>query len=596
MTRGNRLEFELDQPDILLHGMTDDAPSTVFSGRLIANLSESIRVKGLKMVLEGHERLEWEYLNDGAMSTFHRVTTPIAHRWDFFTTADGRKVETWEAGCHKFPFSIVFPGNLPETLSLPYANVSYQLKATLRRTGIMPNISAKRDITVKRDLSADGTFGTGAINVESRWREKLEFRIASDADTFTPGDLMHAKFTFQPLVKNIHLTKIGVVLKEYVRCHTPRGDAEKTVSRVAASAEIVPDDVDSGNYLEEAAICDSLYQYATPFPMCHQAVSAVSDSSDQEVPRYSAVPSASDSPTLSLSRSSTPSPPYRSNSAPVTPIGVDLTHAVEEHIRLQIPTELRRLQYDHISSYIEVTHKLKFSIHFKDPDNSLRTLWISVPVSVVPVINDDSHGLACELPTYANAALDERIAVASAGPSPPTYDAVITEPLSRVASLDPQPLPLGISPTIASTIASTCSTEDMPSIDISPPSDTESATASGAASPAAEDYHEHSSVDISEDLLNLSAPGPVGITCRHVSLSHRTVDDSRPPVCPDAVHSFFHQRLVVFPASAEATPVHSPYQSPIITPVASSPVLKSTDEIALMLTNMRLFSSNGRTM
>ncbi|KAJ1812482.1 hypothetical protein LPJ60_006545, partial [Coemansia sp. RSA 2675] len=231
MIRGNRLEFELDQPDILLHGMADDAPSTVFSGRLIANLSESIRVKGLKMVLEGHERLEWEYLNDGAMSNFHRETTPIAHRWDFFTTTDGKKVETWEAGYHEFPFSIVFPGNLPETLSLPYANVGYQLKATLRRTGIMPNITAKRDIVVKRDLSVDGSFGTGAINVESRWREKLEFRISSDADTFTPGDLMHATFTFQPLVKNIHLTKIGVVLKEYVRCHTPRGDAEKTVSR-----------------------------------------------------------------------------------------------------------------------------------------------------------------------------------------------------------------------------------------------------------------------------------------------------------------------------------------------------------------------------
>ncbi|KAJ2908709.1 hypothetical protein GGI21_002616, partial [Coemansia aciculifera] len=272
MTKGNRLEFELDQPDILLHGMADEAPSTVFSGRLVVSLSESIRVKGLKMVFEGHELLEWEYLNDGVMSNFFRETTPFAHRWNFFTTADGRRVETWEAGRHEFPFSIVFPGNLPESLSLPYANVSYQLKATLHRTGIMPNIYAKRDITVKRDLSVDGNLGTGAICVESRWREKLEFRIAGDADTFTPGDLMQAKFTFQPLVKHIHLTKIGVVLKEYVRCHTPCGGAEKTVSRVAASAEVVPGDADDGNSLEEAAICDSLYRYAIPFPMRHQGV------------------------------------------------------------------------------------------------------------------------------------------------------------------------------------------------------------------------------------------------------------------------------------------------------------------------------------
>ncbi|KAI8325846.1 hypothetical protein GQ54DRAFT_250884, partial [Martensiomyces pterosporus] len=234
MTKGNRLEFELDQPDIVLRGMVDESSGTVFSGRLIANLSESIRVKGLKMVLVGRELLEWDYHDDGLLSTFHRETMPITHTWTFFTTSDGKKVETWDAGRHEFPFSLVFPGNLPESISIPYANVSYQLKATLRRTGIMPNITAKRDVLVKRDLTMDGNFGTGAIDVENRWREKLDFRISSDADTFTPGDELLAKFTFQPLVKHMHLTKIGVMLKEYVRCHTPLGEAEKTVSRVAA--------------------------------------------------------------------------------------------------------------------------------------------------------------------------------------------------------------------------------------------------------------------------------------------------------------------------------------------------------------------------
>ncbi|KAJ2844223.1 hypothetical protein GGI22_006948, partial [Coemansia erecta] len=168
--------------------------------------------------------------NDGAISTFHRETTPITHSWTFFTTANGKRIETWDAGCHEFPFSFVFPGNLPESIDIPYAKVAYSLKATLRRTGIMSNIVAKRDIQVKRDLTMDGAFGTGAIDVENCWRNKLEFRISADADTFKPGDQMRAKFTFQPLVKQVHLTKIGVILKEYVRCHTPLGNAEKTVS------------------------------------------------------------------------------------------------------------------------------------------------------------------------------------------------------------------------------------------------------------------------------------------------------------------------------------------------------------------------------
>ncbi|KAJ1951899.1 hypothetical protein GGI12_006378, partial [Dipsacomyces acuminosporus] len=61
MMKGNRLEIELDQPDIVLRGMADESSGVVFSGRLIAHLAESIRVKGLKMVLAGHELLEWDY-------------------------------------------------------------------------------------------------------------------------------------------------------------------------------------------------------------------------------------------------------------------------------------------------------------------------------------------------------------------------------------------------------------------------------------------------------------------------------------------------------------------------------------------------------
>ncbi|KAJ2529664.1 hypothetical protein IWW43_004774 [Coemansia sp. RSA 1935] len=61
MTNGNWLEFELDQPDIVLRGMADDSQSAVFSGRLVVHLCEPIRVKGLKMVLKGHEVLQWEY-------------------------------------------------------------------------------------------------------------------------------------------------------------------------------------------------------------------------------------------------------------------------------------------------------------------------------------------------------------------------------------------------------------------------------------------------------------------------------------------------------------------------------------------------------
>ncbi|KAJ2780824.1 hypothetical protein H4R18_003240 [Coemansia javaensis] len=404
MAKGNWLELDLDQPDIVLRGMADDSPGTVFSGRLIAHLCEPIRVKSLTMVLEGHERLEWEYHNNGAISTFHRQTTPLAHTWTFSAPAPapaggGRRAEAWPAGRHEFPFSLVFPGNLPESISIPYASVGYHLRATLRRTGIMHNsIAIQREVQVKRDLAFDGGFGAGAIDVENRWREMMEFRIAADADTFAPGDRMRARFMFQPLVKRMRLTKVGVVLKEYVRCHKPTGHAEKTVSRIAALAEVVP-----GRPGEARASRPG----ADPLP------------------------------------------------------GVDLTDTLEESIQLTVPAEGRRLQYDHISSYVEITHKLKFSIHFQDPDRKPHTLWISVPVSVVPVLAGDcARAGGCELPTYQSAALDERIVVAGIEQSPPEYDSVVASSSASMHSRDAATIGPDASSANSSCSASVCEDQD----------------------------------------------------------------------------------------------------------------------------------------
>ncbi|KAJ2846735.1 hypothetical protein IWW36_004207, partial [Coemansia brasiliensis] len=533
MTKGNRIEFELDQPDIVLRGMADESQGTIFSGRLVVHLCEPIRVKGLKMVLEGHELLQWEYHNDGAISSFYRETTPLSHTWTFFTTANGKKVETWDAGRHEFPFSLIFPGSLPETIKIPYANVAYFLKATLRRTGIMHNISAKREVTVKRDLTMDGGIGSGAVDVENRWHEMMDFSITSDADTFTPGDKLRARFTFQPLVKHLHLDKIGVVLKEYVRCHAPSGHAEKTVSRVAAHAEVIPN--------PESAIME--------FSECSDLIHAAKAAATPQNSSGASTP-------LSLSKSFGKRPEHH---------GVDLITALEEHINMTIPTTDRRLQYDHISSYIEITHKLKFSISFHDPEDKPHTLWVSVPVSIVPTIIDEVHHAGPELPSYAKAALDQRVVVAGIEPNPPTYDSVITESLSHAASPAYSPASPGLSTSddqslnseeraVSSSMTSVHSRDETEMLDVSTMG-TSAAAAQNAMDVTQQDLHRDASTGLLQPELV------------RISRTRLSVDASRPPVHPSAVHNFL-RRPVVFPASAEATPLATPLVTPAATPMS----------------------------
>ncbi|KAJ2750275.1 hypothetical protein H4S06_004411, partial [Coemansia sp. BCRC 34490] len=547
--------------------------------------------------------------NDGAISTFHRETTPITHTWMFFTATNGKKVETWEAGRHEFPFSLAFPGNLPESIDIPYAKVAYSLKAVLRRTGIMSNIVAKRDVRVKRDLTMDGAFGTGAIEVENCWRNKLEFRISSDADVYRPGDQMHAKFTFQPLVKQVHLTKIGVILKEYVRCHTPLGRAEKTVSRVAASSELVPRDrgADASN-IEDVLINESLQTLPTeqqqqqrPHPTQSlrrpapentldqlYATSTAATSRNRGMPNtslfggsetsHSHRPNSSCDPTASQYGRDLHRRPEQVSNVPAqngsADAGIDLTHVVEECIRLKIPKEMRRLQYDHISSYIEVTHKLKFSIHFNDPDCRPHTLWISVPVSVVPTIAGSCDGTGSDLPTYANAALDPRVPMGSIEQGPPAYDAVLMETTSPSTQL--QIHPSGSSDlnscassytNLNSSTASIQSHDDTSLQQYSTPhpvimhltdslADSEASTTASTAS---------------SSIVHINETNPSVQQAGHSLMS---VDTARPLVHPNALHGFLN-RPVVFPASAESTPLQTPLASPGITPM-ESPLVKAS--------------------
>ncbi|KAJ1944097.1 hypothetical protein FBU59_002700, partial [Linderina macrospora] len=206
---------------------------------------------------------------------------------------------------------------------------------------------------------------------------------------------------------------------------------------------------------------------------------------------------------------------------------------------------------------------LKFSIHFKDPDNIPHTLWISVPVSVVPVIaGSTTHGVTAELPTYELAALDERIAVLTADPNPPTYDELLSQtnsaassiaPLSRTSTTGPQ---FGDDSPVESVPPSDTesSIEQLPPVRPVPSIDVMQMDESGSQSSGDSD---------SEPRIIV----PPAYSCRRQSRNHLTVDGNRPQVHPVALQNFLRRSVVMFPGSSEATPVHSPSVSPMASPL-----------------------------
>ncbi|KAJ1962474.1 hypothetical protein GGI12_002632, partial [Dipsacomyces acuminosporus] len=357
MRSGPYLEIVLDRPELLIRGSFDEATPTLLSGRLVVHLNEPIRVRSLKMLFTG--RLD-TYLNQsvvGANITKDEHREILAHEWQFLEPQ--KPSVTWGPENMEFPFDLLVQGDNPETVLTALGKIRYHLHATLERTSFHMNLTASVDVPVKRGPVPGAPWALALM-------ESIE--AAGEWD--------------QQLDYRVSVPTRS--LKDGELFHT-RFELEPRVKGMKLIAAGV-------------LVKEYIRYYSSSGQPLHKLSRVIARNENY------------------LDRSGTCSTiPRNADNC------MDLLDATSVQIPLAIPEAYGGTQYDVMTDLIEIRHRIKFLIKIRDPFLLVHSIFIAVPVSIMPVTARDDTNL---LPRYEAALHSPGTVLMRSGTQPPAYDTI----------------------------------------------------------------------------------------------------------------------------------------------------------------------------
>lgn len=257
---------------VVLRGSTDEASSVILNGNLVLSVNEPLPVKRVSLRIEGTLRVHW---SDSVLTSRGSVSRPVKyektvfeHEWPNFLdttgTSGGRSPGHSKApsraisavslaslghhskssgnlaalsssgssssnstklqGNYEFPFEIILPGDIPETIEgMDGGQVIYKFSATIERGKWANNIHTKKYFRVIRTIGSDSFELSQTVSIENTWPGKIDYAISIPSKAVAIGSHVPVSLVLQPLVKGLKLGQIKVQLAELIQLSTPLG-------------------------------------------------------------------------------------------------------------------------------------------------------------------------------------------------------------------------------------------------------------------------------------------------------------------------------------------------------------------------------------
>ncbi|KAJ1932075.1 hypothetical protein EC988_009576, partial [Linderina pennispora] len=235
---GPSIEIVLDKPELLVRGSFDEASPTMLSGKLVVHMNEPIRVKSLKLVFTGRVDLFLNQTLIGGPASKDEHREILTHTWQFLEPQ--RPAIMWGPEDKEFKFDLLIPGDNPETVLTTLGKIRYQLTAMLERPSFHVNLTASRDVPIKRGPMPGAPWALAlmeSIEAAGEWDQQLDYRVSVPTRSLKDGELFHTRFELEPRVKGMKLIAVGVLIKEYIRYYGADGQTLHKLSRVIARNE-----------------------------------------------------------------------------------------------------------------------------------------------------------------------------------------------------------------------------------------------------------------------------------------------------------------------------------------------------------------------
>ncbi|KAJ2841840.1 hypothetical protein J3B02_005762, partial [Coemansia erecta] len=280
----------------------------------------------------------------------------LAHEWTFLESQ--RPPVLWGPETKSFDFDLLVQGDNPETVNTALGKIRYQLQATLERTSFHGNLVAALDVPLKRGPMPGAP-----------WALALMESIEAAGDWSQQLDYRVSVPTRSLMDGELFHTRFEL---------EPRTKGLKLISVGVLIKEYA-------RYY--SALGEPLHRFARVVARNENFISPLGTCST--VPR-------------------------RSDEC------MDLVDATSVQIPMVIPKSYTGIQYDILTDLIEIRHRIKFLIKVRDPSMLVHSIFIAVPVSIMPVTARDETNI---LPRYETALLNPGTVIMRSNTLPPTYDA-----------------------------------------------------------------------------------------------------------------------------------------------------------------------------
>ncbi|KAI9029565.1 hypothetical protein CLU79DRAFT_831943 [Phycomyces nitens] len=229
------LEIKLENQTLVLRGNQEESSGCVLRGHLLLHLLEKTRLKSLWLRLVGQVKVEWDNENTRRWSSkMHTIksskaqkteNTFLEHKWTFM--APSKHAHVLMPGVYTFPFELVLPGSLAESLDMPSTTIHYKLKALAERIGFTTNLVARQKIDVVRHIAPSLHMQYPIRTVES-WTDRLHVEIVLPRRQYERGEGIDIQISVHHLSDELRIRNVSCALKEYLTILTSTKRKTKT--------------------------------------------------------------------------------------------------------------------------------------------------------------------------------------------------------------------------------------------------------------------------------------------------------------------------------------------------------------------------------
>ncbi|ORX97419.1 hypothetical protein K493DRAFT_300445 [Basidiobolus meristosporus CBS 931.73] len=215
MTRKSHFDIVLPT-SVLYKGFVDPGGSTV-QGSLIFTPASNVKVKKIHLKFEGR------HVASTATDFYRSEETFFQRVWMFFSSERG---ELFEAGKQvSRDFTLVLPGNLPESIKADYGSIEYKFKAHVETSFLSGNLKAERNLYIRRHTPAfvDERYITETADV---WKQAVSYYLSIPSFEVSPGDEFPLNFQYRVLKESVRVLLVACILKEHVRYTSPKDPDE----------------------------------------------------------------------------------------------------------------------------------------------------------------------------------------------------------------------------------------------------------------------------------------------------------------------------------------------------------------------------------